>query len=47
VKTEDVSSLTNARKLIRKEGLLVGGSAGAVLQAAFTFIKEKGWENNK
>jgi len=33
--------------LIRKEGLLVGGSAGSVLQAAFSFIKEKGWENDK
>lgn len=46
VKTEDVSSLTYARKLIRDEGLLVGGSAGCVLDTAFKFIKAKGWEND-
>ena len=46
-KTEDVSSLTYARRLIRTEGLLVGGSAGAVVDAALKFIKEKGWENDK
>lgn len=46
-KTEDVSSLTYARKLIRREGLLVGGSAGAVVDTAFKFIKDKGWENDK
>lgn len=46
VKTEDVSSLTYARKLIRDEGLLVGGSAGCVLDSAIKFIKAKGWEND-
>lgn len=39
VKTEDVSSLTYARKLVRREGLLVGGSAGAVVYAAYKFIR--------
>lgn len=33
--------------MIRKEGLLVGGSAGSVLQACMAFIKEAGWENDK
>lgn len=47
VKTEDVTSLTYARRLVSNEGLLVGGSAGAVVQAAVKFIKEKGWENDK
>jgi cystathionine beta-synthase len=47
VKTEDVSSLTYARRLIRSEGLLVGGSAGAVTDAALKFVKEKGWQNDK
>lgn len=47
VKTEDVSSLRYARDLVRQEGLLVGGSSGAVLYSAFKFIKEKGWENDK
>lgn len=46
-KTEDVSSLTYARKLVRKEGLLVGGSAGAVMDSALRFIKEQGWEGDK
>jgi cystathionine beta-synthase len=27
--------------------LLVGGSAGSVMEAAFKFIKEKGWENDQ
>lgn len=43
IKTDDHPSFNNARNLIRKEGLLCGGSAGSVLQAAFEFIKEKGW----
>lgn len=36
----------NARNLISKEGLLVGGSAGSVLEAAKQFIKAKGWEGD-
>ncbi len=47
IKTDDLPSFTNARALIQKEGLLVGGSSGSVLQAAFEFIKSKGWENDK
>jgi len=43
VKTDDKPSFVNSRNLIRKEGLLVGGSAGSVLQAAFEYIKFKGW----
>jgi len=39
VKTDDKPSFVNARNLISKEGLLVGGSAGSVMQAAFEFIK--------
>ena len=46
VKTEDYGSLTCSRELIRKEGLLVGGSSGSVFWAAKQFIKEKGWEND-
>lgn len=46
VKTDDPPSFTNARGLIRDEGLLAGGSAGSVTQAAFEFIKAKGWEND-
>lgn len=38
--------MTYARKLIRDEGLLVGGSAGCVLDTAIKFIKAKGWEND-
>jgi len=34
VKTDDPPSFVNARDLIRKEGLLVGGSSGSVVQAA-------------
>lgn len=30
-KTDDLPSFTNARDLIRKEGILCGGSAGSVL----------------
>lgn len=46
-KTEDIASFTYARNLIRKEGLLVGGSAGAVTDSAIRFIKDMGWENDK
>ena len=47
VKTDDPPSFTFARQLIKKEGLLVGGSSGSVVQAMFEFIKAKGWENDK
>jgi cystathionine beta-synthase len=43
IKTDDIPSFTNARNLIRQEGLLCGGSAGSVLQAAFEFVKQMGW----
>lgn len=43
VKTADPESFLNARALIQKEGLLVGGSSGSVLQGAKEFIKAKGW----
>ena len=43
VKTEDPESFLTARELVRNEGLLVGGSSGAVMHAAMQFIKDKGW----
>ena len=46
VKTTDLPSFTYSRKLISKEGLLVGGSAGAIMHAAVEFIKAKGWEKD-
>lgn len=47
MKTGDPESFKYARDLIRKEGLLVGGSAGSVMAGAMRFIKEKGWEGDK
>jgi cystathionine beta-synthase len=35
VKTSDAASFRLARRLIREEGMLVGGSSGSVMQAAF------------
>lgn len=43
IKIEDPESFKNARDLIKKEGLLVGGSSGSVMSGAMRFIKEKGW----
>lgn len=43
VKTDDTPSFEHARALIRREGLLVGGSSGSVVQAALEYIKAKGW----
>lgn len=42
VKTNDKDSLTAARRLIREEGLLVGGSSGAALSAAWIAARELG-----
>lgn len=47
VKTDDLESFRNSRELISKEGLLTGGSAGSVFEAAKQFIKSQGWENDK
>jgi cystathionine beta-synthase len=42
VKTEDRESLTMARRLIRKEGLLCGGSSGAAVWAALRMAEKHG-----
>lgn len=47
VKTEDKSSFYWARKLISREGLLAGGSAGSTLFGAVSFIREMGWDKDK
>lgn len=41
IKTEDKSSFIMARRLIRQEGLLCGGSSGATMHAAIEFIKQQ------
>ena len=42
VKTEDRESFLMARRLIRKEGLLVGGSSGSAVWAAVQMAKKYG-----
>lgn len=42
IRTEDRESLQMARRLIRKEGLLVGGSAGAAVWASVQIAKKYG-----
>lgn len=46
LKTRDDESFDYARKLIRDEGLLCGGSSGAAIAGAMRFLKEggQGWE---
>lgn len=40
IKTEDAESFKLARKVIREEGILVGGSSGSALQAALEVAKD-------
>jgi len=40
IKTDDQESFLCARRLIREEGMLVGGSSGTCLAAALRLIKE-------
>jgi cystathionine beta-synthase len=40
IKTDDTESFLYARKIIREEGMLVGGSSGTALAAAMRLIKE-------
>lgn len=42
IKTEDTKSFLMARRLIREEGMLVGGSSGSCVYAALEYAKEKG-----
>lgn len=41
IKTEDEESFALARRLIKEEGILVGGSSGSALAAALKIAKEK------
>ncbi|EGU13571.1 Cysteine synthase [Rhodotorula toruloides ATCC 204091] len=44
LKSTDSSSFTTCKRLIRTEGLLVGGSSGAAVHAALEWLKgEEGW----
>jgi len=40
VKTDDDESFAMGRTIIRKEGLLIGGSCGAVMAGAYRYIRE-------
>ncbi|ODV77385.1 cystathionine beta-synthase [Suhomyces tanzawaensis NRRL Y-17324] len=40
LKTDDAESFKLARRIIREEGILVGGSSGSALQAALTVAKD-------
>lgn len=40
IKTDDAESLKLARKVIREEGILIGGSSGSALQAALEVAKD-------
>ena len=40
IKTEDAESFKLARRIIREEGILVGGSSGSALQAALQVAKD-------
>lgn len=40
IKSDDQESFDYARRLIREEGMLVGGSSGTAMAAAMKFIKE-------
>lgn len=45
VKTDDEQAFLAARRLIRMEGLLVGGSSGSALAGALQWLKDgEGWE---
>ena len=45
MKTTDEDAFTIAREVIRKEGLLVGGSSGSAVAGALKCLKsEEGWE---
>ena len=45
LKTDDEEAFAAARRLIRTEGLLVGGSSGSSLAGALKWLKtEEGWK---
>jgi len=45
IKTEDTISMEMGRRLIQDEGLFVGATSGAAVDAAVRWIKKNGWEN--
>ena len=46
VKTEDEESFLYAKRIIREEGMFVGGSSGTVVLGAFRYLKENGLQDN-
>ncbi|KAK4538430.1 hypothetical protein CDCA_CDCA17G4455 [Cyanidium caldarium] len=47
VKTDDRESFLAARRLMREEGLLVGGSSGSALVGALRAIAQLGWDQEE
>lgn len=47
VKTDDPLTFHYARELISKEGLLVGGTAGGMIEGCFKYLKEKKLDQNE
>ncbi|KDN38705.1 pyridoxal phosphate-dependent enzyme, beta subunit [Tilletiaria anomala UBC 951] len=45
LKTNDDESFAMTRELIRTEGLLIGGSSGAVVSGAMRWLLNEGWES--
>lgn len=44
LKTSDEEAFSATHRLIRLEGLLVGGSSGSVLAGALRWLKGEGWD---
>lgn len=45
IKSDDEASFSAARRIIRTEGILCGGSSGSALASALAYLKtEDGWQ---
>jgi cystathionine beta-synthase len=47
VKVDDDEAFIYAKRVVREEGMLVGGSSGTIVRGAFRYLKQNGLQDKE